>query len=236
MVLLGHTDRMRVLVIEDDPGLAQLLERGLSAEGYAVDVSRDGVDGLWRAEHAAYDVIVLDIMLPGLNGFRVCSRLREAGVHTPILMLTAKDGEYDQAEGLDTGADDYVVKPFSYPVLLARLRALIRRGLCSGNRSTYQVGDLEVDPATRSCRRGCHEISLTAKEFAVLEYLISRAEQVVTKSEIFEHVWDFAQEPDPNLVEVRVSALRRKIDTPFGRNTIRTVRGHGYQLTAMGDQ
>ncbi|GAA1331866.1 response regulator transcription factor [Saccharothrix algeriensis] len=220
---------MRVLVVEDDRRLAGLLVRGLVAENFAVDVEHDGSDGLWRATEHAYDVIVLDVMLPGLNGYRVCGRLRAAGVWTPILMLTAKDGELDETEGLDTGADDYLTKPFSYPVLVARLRALVRRG-GPARPVVLRAGDLELDPAARTCRRGHQAIALTAKEFAVLELLLRHQGRVVTKAEIISGAWDEAREPDPNLVEVYISTLRRKIDAPFHRHTITTVRGVGYRL------
>ena len=222
---------MRVLVVEDDRRLAEVLRRGLGAEGFGVDVARDGQEGLALAFENTYDVVVLDVMLPRLNGYRVCARLRDAGVSVPVLMLTAKDGEFDEAEGLDTGADDYVTKPFSYVCLVARLRALIRRG---GGRSgaVYRVGDLEVDTAGRRCRRGTVEIQLTAKEFAVLEYLAQRAGEVVSKIDVIEHVWDATYDGDWNIVEVYVSALRRKVDEPFDQQTIRTVRGAGYRLTA----
>ncbi|QFZ18258.1 response regulator transcription factor [Saccharothrix syringae] len=220
---------MRVLVVEDDRRLAGLLVRGLVAEGFVVDVEHDGRDGLWRASEHAYDVIVLDVMLPGMNGYRVCAHLRAAEVWTPILMLTAKDGELDEAEGLDTGADDYLTKPFSYVVLVARLRALARRG-STPRPAVLRAGDLALDPATRSCRRGGTPIPLTVKEFAVLEFLLRHRDRVVTKAEIIAGVWDEARDPEPNLVEVYVSALRRKIDTPFRRRTITTVRGLGYRL------
>jgi DNA-binding response OmpR family regulator len=222
---------MRVLVVEDDRRLAQLLTRGLLAEGFAVDVAHDGHDGLWRASEGGYDVIVLDIMLPRLNGYRVCTTLRDRQVWTPILMLTAKDGEYDEAEGLDSGADDYLTKPFSYVVLVARLRALIRRGQ-PARPVLLRAGDLELDPVSRKCRRGQTPIKLTAKEYAVLHMLMRRAGEVVTKCEVIEHVWDFASDVDPNLVEVYISTLRRKIDAPFARHTITTVRGVGYRLAA----
>ncbi|MEU5425415.1 response regulator transcription factor [Streptomyces olivoreticuli] len=222
---------MRILVVEDDRRLAELLRRGLGAEGFVVELAHDGWRGLHLAAEGAYDVIVLDVMLPGLNGYHVCARLREAGVWTPVLMLTAKDGEYDEAEGLDTGADDYVTKPFSYVALVARLRALVRRG-GPERPSTLRVGDLRVDPATRTCRRGTTELSLTAREFAVLEYLARRGGEVVTKHEVLANVWDEAFEGDVNIVEVYVSALRRKIDAPFGRHSIHTVRGAGYRLAA----
>ncbi|PKV83427.1 response regulator transcription factor [Streptomyces sp. TLI_146] len=220
---------MRILVVEDDERLAELLRRGLSGDGFAVDVAHDGLRGLDCALGNDYDVIVLDVLLPGLNGFRLCARLRDADVWTPVLMLTAKDGEYDEAEGLDTGADDYVTKPFSYIALVARLRALVRRGRRE-RPAVIHVGDLEIDPAARRCRRGETVLDLTAREFAVLEYLALHHGEVVTKTEVLEHVWDHAFDGDVNIVEVYVSALRRKIDTPFGRHTIHTVRGAGYRL------
>ncbi|PSJ27899.1 DNA-binding response regulator [Streptosporangium nondiastaticum] len=222
---------MRILVVEDDRRLAELLRRGLVAEGFAVEVAHDGRTGLHLATEDAYDVIVLDVMLPGLNGYHVCARLREAGVWTPVLMLTAKDGEYDEAEGLDTGADDYVTKPFSYVALVARLRALVRRGR-PARPALIRVGDLQIDPATRCCRRGTADLQLTAREFAVLEYLARRDGEVVAKAEILAHVWDEAFQGDVNIVEVHVSSLRRKIDAPFGRRSIQTVRGVGYRLAA----
>ncbi|MEV1120260.1 response regulator transcription factor [Actinosynnema sp. NPDC049800] len=220
---------MRVLVVEDDRRLAGLLVRGLAAEGFVADVEYDGLDGLWRASEHTYDVIVLDVMLPGLNGYKVCARLRAAQVWTPILMLTAKDGELDEAEGLDTGADDYLTKPFSYLVLVARLRALARRG-ATPRPAVLQAGDLQLDPTARTCWRGRTPIRLTAKEFVVLEFLLRHRDRVVSKTEIIAGVWDEAREPDPNLVEVYISTLRRKIDIPFQRRTITTVRGFGYRL------
>ncbi|HUR07467.1 MAG TPA: response regulator transcription factor [Nonomuraea sp.] len=222
---------MRVLLVEDEQRLADLVKGGLAGEGFAVDVAYDGRDGLWMASENAYDVIVLDVMLPRLNGYTVCSRLREAGNWTPIMMLTAKDGIYDEAEALDTGADDYLAKPFSYVVLLARLRALVRRG---GRERpvTITVGDLVVDPAGLRCHRGEVQIALTPKEFAVLHGLARRAGEVVSKSELLAQAWDFAYDGDPNIVEVYISALRRKIDQPFGRTTLVTVRGAGYRLEA----
>jgi DNA-binding response OmpR family regulator len=220
---------MRILVVEDDRRLAELLRRGLVGEGYAVDVVHDGPRGLELALENDYDAIVLDVMLPRLNGYRLCARLREAGRWTPVLMLTAKDGEYDQAEGLDTGADDYVTKPFSFIALAARLRALIRRGRPE-RPAILRIGDLEIDPAARHCRRGTTPVSLTAREFAVLEYLAHRSGETVSKCEVLEHVWDDRFDGDVNIVEVYISALRRKLDTPFGRRTIRTVRGAGYRL------
>ncbi|MGI5218705.1 response regulator [Nocardia sp. CA-290969] len=220
---------MRLLIVEDEKRLALTLAKGLSAEGFAVDVVHDGVTGLHRATSADYDLIILDIMLPGMNGYRVCSTLRAAGDETPVLMLTAKDGEYDEAEGLDTGADDYLRKPFSYVVLLARIHALLRRRTRGGAR-TLRIGDLIVDPGTHTCRRGDCDVPLTAKEFAVLEHLAMRAGEVVSKADILRHVWDFAYDGDPNIVEVYISTLRRKIDAPFGRRSILTVRGAGYRL------
>jgi DNA-binding response OmpR family regulator len=224
---------MRILVVEDERRLADSLCAGLRQEGYAVDVARNGTDGLWLAREHSYSAIVLDILLPGLNGYRVCQRLRSAGNATPIIMLTAKDGEHDQVDALDTGADDFLSKPFSYPVLLARLRALIRRG-GSDRSSVLRHGELSLDLATKRCRRQDSEITLTAKECAVLTYLLERPGAVVSKRELLENVWDFASSSDPNLVEVHISALRRKIDGPFGTKTIVTVRGAGYRLGAVG--
>ncbi|MCQ4191729.1 MULTISPECIES: response regulator transcription factor [Streptomyces] len=219
----------RILIVEDEKRLAVSLAKGLTAEGYAVDVVHDGMEGLHRAGEGAYDLVILDIMLPGLNGYRVCAALRAAGHDVPILMLTAKDGEYDEAEGLDTGADDYLTKPFSYVVLVARVKALLRRRAQGGGASPVHVhGDLKVDTAARRVFLGEDEVTLTAKEFAVLEQLVVRAGQVVSKAEILEHVWDFAYEGDPNIVEVYVSALRRKLRAEL----IRTVRGAGYRLEA----
>jgi len=224
---------VRVLIVEDEKKVAAALRRGLAAEGFAVDVALNGPDGLWMATEQAYDVIVLDIMLPGLNGFKVCEQLREAGNWTPILMLTAKDGEYDHAEALDTGADDYLTKPFSFVVLLARLRALLRR---SGRAQPveYRAGDLTINPVTHRCRRDTVEVTLTAREFSVLEFLMRRAGEVVSKAEILDNVWDFAFEGDPNIVEVYIRHLRRKLDEPFDRHLIETIRGAGYRLDPSG--
>ncbi|MEU8700299.1 response regulator transcription factor [Streptomyces sp. NPDC048680] len=219
---------MRLLIVEDEKRLAISLARGLTAEGFAVDVVHDGLEGLHRASEGAYDLVVLDIMLPGMNGYRVCAALRAAGHEVPILMLTAKDGEYDEAEGLDTGADDYLTKPFSYVVLVARVRALLRRRGGSAS-PVVTVGCLRMDTAARRVHLGEDEVALTAKEFAVLEQLALRAGQVVSKAEILEHVWDFAYDGDPNIVEVYVSTLRRKL----GAAAIRTVRGAGYRLEAL---
>ncbi|MFH9978988.1 response regulator transcription factor [Streptomyces sp. NPDC017179] len=224
---------MRLLIVEDERRLATALARGLAAEGFAVDVAHDGVGGLHLAREREYDLIVLDIMLPGMNGYRVCASLRDDGNDTPILMLTAKDGEYDEAEGLDTGADDYLTKPFSYVVLQARIRALLRRRSRTGS-PVLRVGGLSLDPAARRVTRDGEEVPLTTKEFAVLEHLAQHAGEVVSKADILAHVWDFAYDGDPNIVEVYVSALRRKIDAPFGRRSIKTVRGAGYRLEAEG--
>ena len=222
---------MKILIVEDDKRLAATVKRGLEHEGYAVDVALDGTDGRWMATEQEYDAIVLDVMLPGLNGYKLCAALREAGNWTPILMLTAKRGEYDEAEALDTGADDFLSKPFSFVVLLARLRALLRRG--QGERpAIIEIGDLRIDPAAHRCLRGDAEISLSPREFAVLEYLARRAGSAVSKRELLEHVWDFAFEGDDNIVEVYVRRLRRKVDEPFDRATIQTVRGAGYRVDA----
>jgi DNA-binding response OmpR family regulator len=213
--------------------LAEGLKRGLEAEGFAVDVAANGTDGLWLARENRYAAILLDIMLPGLNGYLVCRALREADDWTPVLMLTAKDGEWDQVEALDTGADDYLTKPFSFAVLVARVRALIRRG-AAPRPAVLAAGDLELDPATRAVRRGDTAVDLTAREFAVLEFLMRRAGEVVSKREILEGVWDFDFDGDPNIVEVYVRHLRNKVDRPFGREGIQTLRGAGYRLAANG--
>ena len=224
---------VRVLVVEDEKRLAAALKSGLEEEGFAVDVALDGEHGLWMATEFDYDAIVLDIMLPKLNGYQLCARLRDAGNWTPILMLTAKGGEFDEAEAFDTGADDYIAKPFSYVVLLAHLRALVRRG--SRERAPIlTVGDLALDPAARLVRRGAVLVELTSKEFSVLEYLARRAGDVVSKADLLAHVWDFAYEGDVNVVEVHVSNLRAKIDRPFQRKSILTVRGSGYRLVPDG--
>ena len=224
---------MRILVVEDEKKVASAVRRGLEAEGFAVDVALNGPDGVWLATENTYDAIVLDIMLPGINGYKVCEQLRDAGDWTPILMLTAKSGEYDQAEALDTGADDYLTKPFSFVVLLARIRALLRR---SGRPASivYQAGDLTLDPVQHRCFRGGAEVRLTAREFAVLEFLMRHAGEVVSKAEILDNVWDFAFEGDPNIVEVYIRHLRRKLDDPVGKQLIETIRGAGYRLDPAG--
>ncbi|MFF9689217.1 response regulator transcription factor [Streptomyces sp. NPDC014623] len=219
---------MRLLIVEDEKRLATSLARGLTAEGFAVDVVHDGLEGLHLAGQGVHDLVVLDIMLPGMNGYRICAALRAAGHEMPILMLTAKDGEYDEAEGLDTGADDYLTKPFSYVVLVARVRALLRRRGGSAS-PVLAAGTLRMDTAARRVHRGEDEVTLTAKEFSVLEQLVRRAGEVVSKADILEHVWDFAYDGDPNIVEVYISTLRRKL----GAASIRTVRGAGYRLETL---
>jgi DNA-binding response OmpR family regulator len=224
---------MRVLVVEDEQRLASAVRRGLNAEGFVVDVAYDGVDGLHLAREGGYDAVVLDLMLPGISGYQVCEQLRAERNWVPVLILSAKDGEYDQAEGLDLGADDYLTKPFSYVVLAARLRALLRRG-ARPRPAVLAAGDLFLDPASRTVRRADAVITLTAKEFALLEYLIRRPGQVVSKAELLDHVWDPGSINDLNVVEVYAGYLRRKIDIPFGRNALQTVRGAGYRLAADG--
>jgi two-component system OmpR family response regulator len=224
---------VRLLVVEDEERLADSLRRGLERDGFAVDVAGNGTDGLWMAQENAYDAIVLDLMLPGVNGFQICRRLREADVWTPILVLTAKEGELDEAEALDTGADAYLTKPFSHVVLVAHLRALLRRG-ARARPAMLVAGDLRLDPSSRRCWRGDEEIALTAREFSVLEYLARQAGDVVSKRDILDHVWDDDFQGDPNIVEVYVRYLRRKIDLPFDRQAIETVRGSGYRLHVEG--
>jgi two-component system, OmpR family, response regulator len=220
---------MRVLVVEDEVRLAEAISDGLSAEGFDVDAVHDGNDGLWRAREGSYDAIVLDVLLPGMNGYRVCKTLRDEGVWTPILILTAKDGEWDEAEALDTGADDFLSKPFSFVVLLARLRALFRRG-APPRPAILDFGPLRLDPASRTLAHGDTDVSLTAREFSLLEYLMRRDGAVASKAEILDHVWGMDFAGDPNVVEVYIGYLRRKIDQPFNTTLIRTVRGAGYRL------
>jgi len=224
---------VRVLVVEDEVRLAEALRTGLVAEGFAVDLAHTGTDGLHLARENVYDAILLDIMLPGLSGYRIAQALRAEERWVPILMLTAKDGEYDEADGLDVGADDYLTKPFSFVVLLARLRALLRR-TAPPRPTILAAGDLSLDPATRRVLRGADAIDLTPKEFSLLEYLLRRAGDVVSKTEILEHVWDAYYDGDPNVVEVYVGYLRRKIDAPYGRQAVQTVRGAGYRLALDG--
>ena len=224
---------MKLLLVEDDSKIAAAVKRGLEAEGFSVEVAADGDEGLWRATEGVYDLILLDLLLPRRNGYQVCAQLRAAGDWTPILMLTAKEGDLDEAEGLDTGADDFLTKPFSFAVLVARIRALLRR---TADRTPVPVtvGDLRIEPRARRAFRGAAEVALTAREFSVLEFLVRRAGQVVPKDEILAGVWadDFAG--DPNIVEVYVRRLRRKLDEPFDRHSIETVRGAGYRLGAGG--
>jgi DNA-binding response OmpR family regulator len=218
-----------VLVVEDEADLRAALARGLEAEGFVVQTAANGIDGLWMAQEMDPAVVVLDIMLPGLSGYDVCKQLRQAGSRVPILMLTAKDGEYDEADALDLGADDFLAKPFSYVVLVAHLRALLRRAP-SDRSPELEVGDLRLDPATRRCFRGRREIRLTAREFALAELLARRKGQVVTRANIVDQVWNSDVGVDSNVVEVYVGYLRRKLDAPFGLKTLQTVRGAGYRL------
>ena len=228
---------MRLLVVEDEVRLAAALKRGLQAEGFTVDIAHDGVSGLHRAREGAHDggyaAIVLDIMLPGLSGYRIIEQLRAAENWVPILMLTAKDGEYDEADALDLGADDYLTKPFSFVVLLARLRALLRRGV-TPRPASLSAGDLVLDPSAHTVTRDGQTIELTPREFSLLEFLMRRKGEAVSKADILHHVWDAHYDGDANVVEVYAGYLRRKIDTPFGRHSVQTVRGAGYRLAADG--
>jgi two-component system, OmpR family, response regulator len=224
---------VRVLMVEDEARLAETVSRGLAAEGFVVDVVHDGLDGLINARSGDYDVVILDIMLPSMSGYEICRELRQDGVWTPILMLTAKDGEYDQVDAFDLGADDYLTKPFSFVVLLARLRALVRRG-APARPTILTAGDLTLDPATRVVRRDGQEINLTQREFGLLHYLMRNPDTVKSKAEILQSVWDMNYEGDDNVVEVYISYLRRKVDQPFGRRSIETVRGVGYRLLGSG--
>jgi DNA-binding response OmpR family regulator len=219
---------MRILVVEDDQLLANSLQRGLDADGYSVDIAVDGIEGLHLASEDDYDAVILDVLLPGLNGYRVCGRLREQGTDVPVLMLTAKSGSWDETEGLDTGADDYMVKPFHYPVLLARLRALLRRGPAR-LAPVLTHGRLGLDAARHRCTLDGEPLELTPKEFALLRFLISYPDLTHSNQELLEHVWG-ETESDHNLVQVYVSALRRKIDPPGQPSFLRTVRGVGYRL------
>lgn len=218
-----------MLLVEDEVGLADAIARGLASEGFEVEAVHDGREGLERARDRRYDAVILDIMLPGMNGYQICRTLRAEEVWTPILMLTAKDGEWDEAEALDTGADDFLSKPFSFVVLVARLRAILRRG-AAPRPAVLVVGDLQLDPATRECHRGATVIDLTTREFAVLEHLMRSPDAVVSKGAILEHVWGHESDGDPNVVEVYVGYLRKKVDAPFDRHSIVTVRGAGYRV------
>lgn len=220
---------MRVLLVEDEIRLAELVQTGLEDEGIDVEVEHDGESGLWRAKEGSYDAIILDIMLPKMNGYQVCSEIRKAEIWTPVLMLTAKDGEYDEAEALDTGADDFLRKPFSFVVLLARLRALVRRG-APARPAILEIEDLTLDPATKSAVRAGVDIELSRREYAVLEMLMRADGLPVSRQEILDRVWGFDDEPGSNVVEVYIRYLRRKIDTPFETPLIQTVRSVGYQI------
>jgi two-component system OmpR family response regulator len=222
-----------VLIVEDELRMASLIRRGLIKEGLAADIASTGEDALWMADAGSYDAIVLDVMLPGMNGFETCRRLRNSGVWAPVLMLTARDSVDDRVAGLDTGADDYLVKPFAFAELLARLRALARRGELE-RPTVLEVGDLKLDPATRRVWRGDTEVQLSAKEFALLETFMRRPDQVLSRLHLLEHAWDFAYENRSNVVDVYVRHLRSKVDEPFGRRSLETVRGAGYRLRADG--
>lgn len=228
---------MKVLLVEDEPDIADAVCRGLEAEGFVTQVAHNGVDGLWMAQEETYDVIILDIMIPQLSGYDVCRRLRADGSLVPILMLTAKDGEYDEADALDLGADDFLSKPFSFVVLLAHLRALMRRAPAERS-PLLTVGDLQLDPSSRRCWRAGTEIVLTSREFALAEFLVRRKDHVVNRKQIGEHVWDADLLTESNVVEVYIGYLRKKIDLPFSTPLIETVRGAGYRLrddkTAVG--
>lgn len=224
---------MRILLVDDEVRLADGIRRGLEAEGMVVDVANDGAAGLGLARDRDYDAIVLDVMMPGMSGYRVCQALRAEGDWTPVLFLTAKDGEWDEVEGLDTGGDDWMTKPFSYPVLVARLRALVRRG-GRERPAVLEAGDLRLDPAARRVFRGDTEISLTARELAVLDFLLRRRGEAVTKAEVIANVWGDDFDGDANIVEVYIGHLRTKVDRPFGRAAIETVRGTGYRLAGNG--
>jgi two-component system, OmpR family, response regulator len=224
---------VRTLVVEDDPKLGPLLRRGLSERGGAADLATRGEDALWMARSSRYDAIVLDVMLPGLNGFETCARLRAEGVWTPVLLLTARDAVEDRIRGLDAGADDYLTKPFSIAEMRARLRAIVRRGEAE-RPAILAVGDLELDPATHRVWRGGVEIDLSGKELALLELFMRRAGQVLSRYELLEHGWDMNYDNRSNVVTVHVRHLREKIDRPFGRHSIETVRGAGYRLSESG--
>ena len=224
---------MRALIVEDHLKMASLIRRGLRKEGMAADVAGNGEDALGRAQATEYDAIILDLMLPGIDGFEVCRRLREAGVWTPILMLTARDAVRDRVAGLDGGADDYLTKPFSYAELLARLRALVRRGPVE-RPAELRIGDLRLDPARRQVWRGEAEIGLSPKEFSILETFMRRPGEVLSRFQLLEHAWDYDYENRSNIVDSYIRLLRRKIDRPFGVQTIETVRGVGYRLKEEG--
>lgn len=224
---------MRLLVVEDEVNLARTIQQGLQDEGFTVDIVHDGEEGLWAATEQAYDLVILDLMLPKLNGYRVIERLRGRGIWTPILMLTAKDGDHEQADALDLGADDYLTKPVSFVVLLARIRVLLRR-IVNERPSILTVGSLHLDPATRTVTRESVAVDLTPREFALLEFFMRHPGVVLSKSELLDHVWDTNFEGPLNVVEVYVGYLRKKIDAAFGVTSLVTVRGFGYRLDAVG--
>lgn len=224
---------MRILVVEDEVKMAGLLKRGLEEEGYAVDTAPNGNEAVWLGTENPYDAIVLDLMLPDIDGFEVCRKLREAQRWVPVIMLTARDAVTDRVQGLDVGADDYLTKPFSFAELLARLRALMRRGQ-NERPALLAVGDLEMDPAGRRVSRAGQPVELSAKEFSLLEFFMRHPDEVLSRTRILEHVWDFAYEGDSNVVDVYVRYLREKIDRPFGRESLATVRGAGYRLGSSG--
>jgi len=231
--MLWHRDDVRVLVVDDDRRLARAVKRGLEGEGFAVDVAFDGTEALWQASEVNYDALVLDVMLPEMSGLEVCRRLREGGEEAPILMLTAQDAAEDEARALDTGADDFLSKPFAFVVLVARLRALLRRGR-TGRAPELRAGELRLDPASHEVWRGDEQVALSPRQFSLLEFFMRRSGEVLPKQVILEHVWDFAFDGDPNIVEVYISQLRRRIDEPFGRASLQTVRGVGYRLDPQG--
>ena len=226
---------MKVLLVEDEAAMVDALQRGLTAEGFVTEAAMNGVDGLWMAEENDFDVIILDIMLPGLSGYEVCRRLRAGGSTVPILMLTAKDGEYDEADALDLGADDFLSKPFSFVVLLARLRALLRRAP-SDREPVLTAGSIRLDPAARRCWSGEEEVTLTAREFSLAEFMIRRKGQVVSRNTIAEHVWDSELDIDSNVIEVYIGYLRRKLGDNRRRGIIETVRGIGYRLMDSAEE
>jgi len=220
---------MRLLIVEDSSKMASLLRRGLTEAGYVVEVVSNGVDAVWMATEETFDAIVLDVVLPDIDGFEVCARLRRAGRWAPLLMLTAREDVSDRVRGLDAGADDYLTKPFAFEELFARVRSLVRRGPRE-RPPVVKVGDLSLDPAEHAVRRGSEPVNVTPREFALLQYLMRHPGEALTRAELLEHVWDFAFEGDPNIVDVYVGYLRDKIDRPFGRTSIETVRGVGYRL------
>jgi two-component system OmpR family response regulator len=220
---------MRLLIVEDSAKMASLLRRGLTEEGYAVDVVSNGIDGVWLATEESFDAILLDVVLPDIDGFEVCRRLRRAGRWAPLLMLTARDDVADRVRGLDAGADDYLTKPFAFEELFARVRSLVRRGPHEQS-PVLEVGDLVLDPAEHAVRRGDRPVNLTPKEFALLQYFMQHPGKALTRARLLEHVWDFAFDGDPNIVDVYVRYLREKIDRPFGRTSLETLRGVGYRL------